>query len=498
MLQNRNPLILLRHMKALLIYPRFPSSIWSFEIAVAFVNRKVLLPPLSLATVAALLPEDWELKLVDTNIRAVTQDEWAWADIVLLSAMNVQRYHLDQQITLAREHGKPVVVGGPYATSQPEAVRAMGANFLVLDEGELTIPPFIEALSGGITSGTFMANGKKPSLTQTPIPRFELLDLDAYDTMSIQFSRGCPFLCEFCDITSLYGRRPRTKSPAQMLAELERLRELGWARSIFIVDDNFIGDRRQTIKLLNALHAWQHRQPFPYSFLTQVSVDLAKDTELLKLMVDCRFSSVFLGIETPDEMSLASTRKKQNLCGSLVESVDTITRAGLLPMAGFIIGFDGEKSGAGRRIETLVEQTAIPIVMLSMLQALPRTALWHRLESEGRLLPDAHAADVNQTTLMNFKPSRPIAEIAIEYVESFHRLYDPSTYLHRVYQCCLKVAPPPRWEPPPDTRATFGLPSRGKLTDIVVTVRTFVTIIWRQGIRRSGRWAFWHYGIKIF
>lgn len=482
-------------MRVLLVYPRFPKSLWSFEAVVEFMNRKVLMPPLGLATVAALLPVDWEVRLVDTALREVTPEEWAWSDVVMLTGMVVQKGFLAAEIARAKAYGKLVVVGGPCATSQPRAVQAMGADFLVLDEGEITIPLLVQALARGETSGWLDAGGAKPDVTESPIPRFELLDLGAYDTMSVQFSRGCPFLCEFCDIIALYGRRPRTKTPAQLLAELDRLRELGWTRSVFIVDDNFIGNRRETRRLLLALRDWQRRQPFPYALFTEASIDLAQDPELLRLMVECGFFAVFLGLETPDEDSLKLTRKKQNLRQSMVESVDVITRAGLRPMAGFIIGFDGERPGAGERMEALINETDIPVAFLSLLQALPGTALSNRLEAEGRLLGDD--ADVNQTALMNFEPTRPIAQIANEYVETFHRIYDPVAYLHRVHRCCLKLGRPPRWDPPKQERTSMSLPTRAELADFLVSIRSLLIIIWRQGVRRSSRWVFWHHGLDV-
>ncbi|MFM6201465.1 MAG: B12-binding domain-containing radical SAM protein, partial [Dolichospermum sp.] len=228
-------------MNVLLIYPLFPKSFWSFEKTLALLDRKAMLPPLGLVTVAAILPQEWNFKLVDRNIRQITAAEWAWADLVILSAMIVQKEDLLAQIQEAKRRGKRVAVGGPYPTALPQEVTDVGADYLILDEGEITLPLFIDAISRGESSGIFRSGGEKPDVTNTPIPRFDLLEFDAYAEMSVQFSRGCPFQCEFCDIIILYGRKPRTKSPAQLLAELDYLYELGWRRSIFMVDDNFIG-----------------------------------------------------------------------------------------------------------------------------------------------------------------------------------------------------------------------------------------------------------------
>ncbi len=468
-------------MRVLLVYPIFPKTFWSYEKILALVNRKVLLPPLGLVTVAAILPQEWEFKLVDRNIRPVTEEEWAWADLVIFSAMIVQKEDLLNQIREAKKRGKLVAVGGPYPTSTPDAPKAAGADFLILDEGEITLPMFVEAIKRGETSGTLRAT-EKPDVTETPIPRFDLLDFDAYDMMSIQFSRGCPFQCEFCDIIVLYGRKPRTKTPAQLLAELDYLYKLGWRRGVFMVDDNFIGNKRNVKLLLKELKVWMAEHNYPFRFDTEASVDLAQDPELMELMVECGFAAVFLGIETPDEDSLQLTKKFQNTRSSLTEAVQTIIKAGLRPMAGFIIGFDGEKTGAGDRIVRFAEQAAIPSTTFAMLQALPDTALWHRLKKEGRLRENKDG-NINQTTLMNFIPTRPLEDIAREYVEAFCALYDPVTYLDRTYRCFLMMGTP-KWKAP------FKMPEW-------VVVKALLIVIWRQGIKRETRWKFWHHLFSI-
>jgi radical SAM superfamily enzyme YgiQ (UPF0313 family) len=467
-------------MRALLLYPQFPKTFWSYEKILELVNRKVVLPPLGLVTVAAILPQSWEFKLVDRNIRAVTEEEWQWADIVIMSAMIVQKDDLLAQIQIAKQHNTLVAVGGPYPTSQPEMVQT--ADFMILDEGEITLPMFVEAIERGDTSGVFRApNGEKPDVTGTPVPRYDLLELDAYDMMSVQFSRGCPFQCEFCDIIVLYGRKPRTKEPAQILAELQCLYDLGWRRGVFMVDDNFIGNKRNVKLLLNALKDWQAERQYPFRFDTEASIDLAQDAELMDLMVECNFAAVFIGIETPDEASLALTKKFQNTRGSLSDSIAAITKVGLRPMAGFIIGFDGEKTGAGNRIVQFVEQSGIPTTTFAMLQALPNTALWHRLEREGRL--SSQNANLNQTALMNFVPTRPLAEIANEYVEAFNEIYEPEKFLDRTYRCFRQMGAP-RHMPP------------AQFPELII-LRALFLVIWRQGIVRSTRWKFWHHLVGI-
>lgn len=461
-------------MRVLLLYPQFPKSFWSFEKTLALVDCKALLPPLGLITVAAIFPQEWDYQLVDHNIEEVTDEQWEWAELVVLSGMIVQKDDLLAGIKAAKVRGKAVAVGGPYATSLPDEVEDAGADYLILDEGEITIPLFLEALARGETKGKFRSE-EKADVMETPIPRYDLLKFDAYDNMSVQFSRGCPFQCEFCDIIVLYGRKPRTKSPQQLIAELEYIYNLGWRKGVFVVDDNFIGNKRNVKLLLKELKIWMEEKDYPFTFDTEASVDLAKDSELIELMVDSGFRKVFLGIETPDESSLALTQKFQNTRDPLSESVDKITEAGLQVMAGFIIGFDGEKAGAGDRIVQFVEQTGIPMAMFSMLQALPNTALWHRLEKEGRLINQE--GNINQTTLINFVPTRPIEEIAREYVDSFWRLYDPEVYLERVFNYFMKLGIP-----------KYNQKGRIDYKSIVA----LLTICWRQGIVRSTRWKFWY------
>jgi radical SAM superfamily enzyme YgiQ (UPF0313 family) len=467
-------------MNVLLVYPLFPKTFWSYEKILELVNRKVLLPPLGLITVAAILPQEWNFKLVDRNVRSITEAEWQWADMVILSAMIVQKDDLLSLIKESKRRGIKVACGGPYPTSMPQDPQGAGVDYLILDEGEITLPMFVDAIANGEPSGIFRST-EKPDVTGTPVPRFDLLELDAYDSMSIQFSRGCPFQCEFCDIIVLYGRKPRTKAPAQLLAELEALYQLGWRRSVFMVDDNFIGNKRNVRLLLQELKVWQKDHQYAFSFITEASVDLAADQELMDLMMECRFDAVFVGIETPDEESLQLTQKFQNTRSSLTDAVEAITKTGLRVMAGFIIGFDGEKTGAGDRIVKFVNQTGIPATTFAMLQALPHTALWHRLEKEGRLR--SGNGNINQTTLLNFVPTRPVEEIAREYVEAFCALYEPNAYLDRVYSYYLKLGAP----------RVKAVGQTISMTDL----KALAIVIWRQGFKRNTRWKFWHHLFSI-
>ena len=471
-------------MRALLIYPEFPQSFWSFEKTIELIGKKAVLPPLGLITVAAILPQEWDYRLRDRNITQVSEADWDWAEIVIMSGMIVQRGDMLAQVQEAKRRGKKVAIGGPYATSFAKEVKAAGTDYLVLDEGEITLPMFVEALERGEESGTFRAS-EKPNVTDTPIPRFDLLDLSAYSEMSVQFSRGCPFQCEFCDIIVLYGRKPRTKEPQQLIAELKSLYDLGWRRSVFLVDDNFIGNKRNVKRFLRELAPWMKEYGYPFSLSTEASVDLANDQELMDLMTACNFGAVFLGIETPDESSLEVTQKFQNTRDPLSESIRKITASGLRVMAGFIIGFDGEKSGAGPRIAEFVEQTAIPVAIFSMLQALPDTALWKRLEKEGRLR--GRSANINQTTLMNFVPTRPLEEIAREYVDSFMRLYDPQNFLDRTYRHYRLLGEAPCHKNPEQRK------KKAKKQFDWWAIRALLIICWRQGLVRETRSSFWRY-----
>lgn len=465
-------------MKALLLYPRFPQSFWSYDRFMEIAGLKAVLPPLGIITVAALLPANWEIRFCDRNVASETAADWEWCDLVMLSAMIAQKADFHALIRQAVQSGKQVAVGGPYPTSTPQDALASGAHFLILDEGEMTVPQFLDALSQGATQGIFRSLDK-PDVTQSPLPRFDLLQRDAYLMMAMQFSRGCPFNCEFCDIISLYGRKPRTKTPGQALTELQALYDLGWRGSLFVVDDNFIGNQRNVKCFLRELIPWMQQHNYPFTFLTEASVNLAEDPELLHLMVEAGFYAVFLGIETPDQDSLQVTRKLQNTRHPLVDACHQINEAGLLIYAGFILGFDGERKGAGDRIQAFVEQTSIPQPMLGILQAPPNTALWERLKREQRLLDDHGHPTGDQNTLMNFIPTRPITEIAQEYVESFWTLYEPEHYLRRCLQQCLKI------------RLRSNRP-RAMQLPLKRALLLVAQLIWHQGIRRAEiRGQFW-------
>ena len=462
-------------MKALLIWPVLPNSFWSYQNSLDLAGLRSTNPPLGLITVAALLPKDWEIRFVDRNVRQETDADWAWCDLVLISAMIIQKEDLRALIQKGVVLGKKVAVGGPFPTSVPHFSLEAGAHYLILDEGEHTIPLFLEALARGEEKGIFRS-AEKPDVTQTPIPRFDLLDLNAYMAITVQFSRGCPFQCEFCDIINLYGRKPRTKTPEQMLAEFEALYQIGWRRYVFVVDDNFIGNKRNAKVFLRALIPWMEEHQYPFILLTEASLNLAEDDELIDLMVKAGFTMVFMGIETPDTDSLVGIHKLQNTRHSLIASCHKITEAGLQIMSGFIIGFDNERLGAGKRIQEFIEETGIPQCQFSLLQALQNTALWNRLEREGRLIDGL--GTFHQGAVMNFIPTRSVEEIVHEYIDAFWHIYEPISYLKRTFRHFMKMK---NW------RGKSNRPITG------TEIRLFFAVLWRQGIMRSTRFHFWPY-----
>ena len=460
-------------MKALLLWPVLPNSFWSYRETLDLANLRSTNPPLGLITVAAMLPSHWEIRFVDRNVRRETEADWDWCDLVIISAMIVQQDDFRALIQKAVLLGKKVAVGGPFPTSVPQFSLDAGAHYLILDEGENTVPQFLEAIERGNDRGIFRSP-EKPDVTQTPIPRFDLLELDAYFAITVQFSRGCPFQCEFCDIINLYGRKPRTKTPDQILGELEVLYQMDWHRYVFIVDDNFIGNKRNAKVFLRALIPWMEARNYPFMLLTEASLNLAEDEELIDLLVKAGFVKIFMGIETPDIESLVGIHKLQNTRRSLIDSCHKITERGLQIMAGFILGFDNERPGAGGRIRAFIEDTGIPQGMFGLLQALHNTALWKRLKAEGRLRDGL--ATVHQGAIMNFTPTRPIEEIVREYIEAFWHIYEPLPYLKRAFNHFMRMR---NWRGQHHRPMTWH------------EWRLLRSICWRQGVLRSTRFRFW-------
>ncbi|ABW66796.1 B12-binding domain-containing radical SAM protein [Desulfosudis oleivorans] len=380
----------------LLVYPEIPTNTyWSFTYALRYVNKKSSMPPLGLITVAALLPDTCNLKLVDMNIEPLTEADVLWADAVFVSAMIIQQESLRQAIALCNRLNKPVVAGGPYPTSSHEEIA--GVDHFVLGEAEAVLAEFIADYEAG-TARPMYHGDTRPDITYSVTPRFDLLKREAYASMAVQYSRGCPFKCEFCDIWVVYGNKPRLKSAENVLAELDTLYRLGWKDAVFMVDDNFIGNKSRVKKeLLPALIKWQKAHNYVFEFYTEASINMADDAELMRLMSDAGFNQVFVGIETPSKEALEETGKSQNLKYDLKDAVRAIQQHGMEVMAGFIIGFDSDTEDIFERQIAFIQETGIPKAMVGLLHALPGTVLYNRLEKEGRL--SGHALGSNTHTM---------------------------------------------------------------------------------------------------
>jgi len=435
--------------RVLLVYPRFVApSFWNFPAVCELAGARYPTAPLGLITVAAMLPASWDLRLIDRNVEDLTPADIDWADLVLTTGMLPQQPDTLEVIELVRRHGKPVAVGGPDVTSSPDVYAQ--ADFRVLGEAELVIDAFVGAWHAGQRQGLFEAEKFKADVTRTPIPRFDLLDFKNYLFVGVQYSRGCPYTCEFCDIIELYGRVPRTKTNEQMLAEIEALYNLGYRGHLDFVDDNFVGNKKAIKRFLPALTQWQREHGYPFEFTTEASINLADDDQLLQLMRAANFIGVFIGIESPDTDTLVSMQKKQNTRRSLAASVHKIYAAGMFVTAGFILGFDSEKSSVAEGMVASIEQTAIPVCMVGLLHALPGTQLTRRLTREGRLFAGnrtwtrtARRADWYAEGGLNFDTARPRRDILADYVQVLERIYHPDAYFARVKHVGRHLRLPP-------------------------------------------------------
>ncbi len=421
----------------LLVVPRFGGhSFWNFVAACEIVGAKTPGIPLGLITVAAMLPKSWQCRLVNRNTEELTDADLGWADMVMTGGMLPQRLDTLDVIDLVKRRGKPVIVGGPDVTSAPETYAE--ADCRVLGEAEGIIDKFIDAWDSGVRHGVFEAPKFTIDVTKSPVPRYDLLKFDQYLLQGIQFSRGCPFMCEFCDIIEIYGRVPRAKTNAQMLTELDTLYRSGYRGPILFVDDNFIGNKKAVKAFLPHLIAWQKAHGYPYNFATEASINLADDDTLLELMRDAKFVEVFIGIESPDPDTLVATRKKQNVGRDIAEGIHRIYRAGMYVHGGFILGFDTEKDGVDDAMVALIEDSDIAVSMVGLLYALPTTQLARRLTREGRLFPDiftdqqvASGVGDQCTAGLNFITARPRREILSDYRDVLRQIYSPAAYFRR-------------------------------------------------------------------
>ncbi len=458
-------------MNILLISPPTPDTFWSFKHVLRFVSKRAAFPPLGLLTIAATLPADWQVKLVDMNVHRLTDADLRWADYVMLSAMIVHKESIPGIVERCHALGKPVIAGGPLVTTGHADFPTI--DHFVLGEAEELMPQVVEDMRRGALSRTYAASDR-PEITSIPAPRWDLIDLRHYVTMSVQFSRGCPFDCEFCDIIVMNGRVPRTKSPGQLVAELEELRMRGWRDMVFIVDDNFIGHKARAKALLREIIAWRARTGTSMGFLTEASLNLADDPELCELMVQANFKKVFVGLETPATASLQECGKMQNCRRDLTESVHVLQRAGLDVMGGFIVGFDHDPIDIFKRQFDFIQRSGVATAMVGLLTALPGTRLYRRLSQEGRL--EAGSTGNNTRAELNFRPMLSREYLIDGYRELMKKLYEPRHYYRRIRTFLEQKRP--------------GV-SRGRLS--WSDFQAFLKSLWLLGVWHRGRLAYWRF-----
>lgn len=457
-------------MKILMIYPEFPDTFWSFKHALSFIRKKASSPPLGLLTIAGLFPQSWEKRLVDLNVEKLRDKDIQWADMVFISAMTVQRSSSVKVIERVNALGKPIVAGGPLFTMDPDAFPTV--DHLVLNEGEITIPMFLADLEKGQAKQRY-ATSEYADITQTPIPDWSLIKLNKYDSMSVQYTRGCPFACDFCNVTALLGRKMRLKTTEQFIAELDSLYDLGWRRNIFIVDDNFIGNKRiLKEELLPALIKWREGKK-GCLFLTEASINLADDEELIDMMVKAGFTQVFIGIETPEEDSLAECGKGQNRHRDLLSNVHKLQKGGLQVMGGFIVGFDSDNEGTFQRQIDFIQKSGIVTAMVGLLQAPIGTELYNRMEREGRLKAQDYSGD-NVDGETNIVPVMEPKKLKKGYRKILDTIYSAKGFTDRVITF-LKTYNPRRH------------PVTLEFQEVMALFRS----IWEIGIKSKERIHYW-------
>lgn len=456
-------------MKVLMVYPEFPDTFWSFKHALQFVRKSSSNPPLGLLTIAAMSPTDWEKKLVDMNVTRLTDDDIEWADMVFISAMDIQRKSAHEVARRVRPAGKLIIGGGPIFIGEWQDFPEI--DHFVLNEGEITYPMFLSDLEAGTLKKTY-STLQYADLSQTPIPMWELLDMKRYDSMAIQFSRGCPFGCEFCNITAMLGHVPRLKTSKQIIAELDAIYSQGWRRNVFFVDDNFIGNKKALKDdVLPALIAWR-KGKIGMNFITEASINLADDTELMKLMTDAGFISVFVGIETPDEQSLTECHKSQNKGRSLLENVKNLQRNGLQVMGGFIVGFDADTPGIFQRQIDFIQNSGIVTAMVGLLQAPFGTPLYERLKKEGRINTEMTGDNTDGST--NIIPKMDMAVLKEGYDTILKKIYSAEGFYARVKTFLSTYNP-------------VSAPVHLEVQEVLALFRT----IWKIGILSPERRYYW-------
>jgi len=461
--------------KVLMVWPCFPASFWSLCEVMQMVPERSLVPPLGLITVAALCPAQWEIRLVDLGFQDLRDEDILWADLVMVSAMAVQRKGVRLTLERASKLNRRTMIGGPYASSEPDALLPL-ADHVVVGEPDEVFPQIALDLERG-SARRLYSIAEKPDVSRTPVPRFDLLELNKYTFMSVQFSRGCPFTCEFCDIITIYGRRPRTKSPAQLTGELDAILQLGWRKEVFVVDDNFIGNHKAALELAQELERWQRRNGYPFAFFTEASIDLASRPALLDAMVKANFCRVFIGIESPSRESLKETKKFQNLRRDPLDSIRLIQQHGLWVMGGFIVGFDSDPPDIFYQQIDFVERAAIPWAMTGVLQAPPTTPLYERMKREGRLLQDN--PEPSNFDPPNFRPVLPLPELLDGAKRMLLTLYYPRRFFERALDSLE------RWQLQPGQRAPA--------LSLLYLLRVLLKSVWKQGVLSGYRRAYWRY-----
>ncbi|MBN1558722.1 DUF4070 domain-containing protein [candidate division KSB1 bacterium] len=456
-------------MNILLVYPKTPNTFWSFAEAIKFISKKASDIPLGLITVAAMLPEEWSKRLIDMNVTELRDKDLLWADYVFIGGMNIQRRSFLRVVNRCNQLGVKVVAGGAMATTDYEEI--LGVDHFVLNEAEGTLPPFIADLQNGCAKRVYQSE-EFPQLSSTPIPMWSLLDMKKYAGMGIQYSRGCPFDCEFCSITMLNGRQPRTKSTGQFLAELDSLYDHGWRGGVFIVDDNFIGKKSKLKSdLLPALIAWSRQKKYPFQFTTEVSINLSDDEELMQLMVQAGFKHTFVGIETPADEGLAECGKMQNLKRDLIGSVKKMQRHGLVVSGGFIVGFDSDTPAIFERQINFIQKSGIVTAMVGLLTAPTETKLYRRLKAEKRLLHLSTGDNMDGS--LNFIPKMDYQKLVRGYKHILETIYSPKEYYKRVRTFLNE----------------YRLPQPSKIT--LTDFRAFIRSLWKIGIFDRGRRYYW-------
>jgi radical SAM superfamily enzyme YgiQ (UPF0313 family) len=461
-------------MNILLVYPKNPDSFWSFKHALSFISRKAAAPPLGLITVSALLPPGWNKKLVDLNVSSLHPDDIEWADYVFISAMYIQKDSVDRIIEQCIQLKTKIVAGGPLFTQEHDNYPQI--DHFVLNEAEITLPFFLNDIYAGKDPEKVYKTDEHADISASPVPDYHLLSWKDYAFMSIQVSRGCPFSCDFCEITSLLGQKVRIKGTGQILQELDALYDLGWRGPVSVVDDNFIGNKKEIkYNLLPAMKQWMHLHKYPFTFNIQTSINLADDQELMELLAETGFNSAFIGIETPDLQALQECHKYQNKNRDLLQSVKKIQKSGLQVSGGFIVGFDSDSVHIFQQQIDFIQESGIVTAMVGLLNAPKNTRLYDRLKAENRLTVEASGNNTDSS--MNFIPMMDHDELMEGYKMVIRSIYTQKPYYKRVRRFLLNY------------RAVRKKPKRINFPSISAFFKSILII----GIFNKGRREYWKF-----